>query len=161
MILYQKEKYMEYLDLAAKSLRTADHMAYVTYPLLKEKRILFEILNNVYSSILNIINAILQYDYLYKRIQLYREAETNMQTFKEKCAFRYSINNEEIEKISEIMKIMEAHKNSPLEFMRKDKLVIMNDNMHTDTLTLERIREYVFLTKILFKKAQDKISQMR
>ena len=54
------EKFIEYLDSSARNLRTADHMAYVTYPLLKEKRILFEILNNIYTSVLNIVNAILQ-----------------------------------------------------------------------------------------------------
>lgn len=157
MNLYQKEKYMEYLELAGKSLRTADHMAYVTYPLLKEKMILFEILNNVYSSILNIINAVLQYDYLYKRINLYKDAETNLQTFREKCAPRYSINREEIGKIGEIMEIMGRHKNSQMEFMRKDKLVIMGENMHTETLTLEKIREFVFIAKIIQKKTEEKI----
>ena len=156
-MILQKEKYNEYLEMAAKSLRNADHMAYVIYPLLREKRILFQILNNVYSSLLNIINAILQYDYVYKRINLYKDSGRNLATFREKCALRYGINKEEVEAIFEVISIMEKHKNSPLEFMKKDRLVIMGDNLHIDSLTLERIKAFIFVAKIIQKKTQDKI----
>ena len=156
-MIIQREKYIEYLDLAGKSLRTADHMAYVTYPLLREKRILLEILNNVYSSLLNVINSVLQYDYMYKRINLYQEASTNMQTFREKCAFRYSINREELQQIGEIIELVEKHKSAHMEFMRKDKLVIMGENMHPESLSLDKVRGFIFMAKIVLKKSEDKI----
>jgi hypothetical protein len=151
------EKFIEYLDSSARNLRTADHMAYVTYPLLKEKRILFEILNNIYTSVLNIVNAILQYEYFYKRISLYKESRDNLAVFKERCASRYQISQDEISKINELFSLIEKHKNSPFEFVRKDKIVIMGENLHTDFINLEKIKAYLLLSKDVLRKAEVRI----
>ena len=64
------EKFIENLDKSASLLQTADHMLYMTYPLIREKRLLLKILNETYLVVLGIVNAILQYEYFYKRINL-------------------------------------------------------------------------------------------
>ena len=64
------EKFQENLVQAIKNLQIADHMAYVTYPLINEKRLLLKIFDEIYKSIISCINAILNYEYLYKRIKL-------------------------------------------------------------------------------------------
>ena len=43
------EKFIESLDKAVAILKTADHMLYMTYPLIREKRLLLKILNETYS----------------------------------------------------------------------------------------------------------------
>ena len=52
------EKFIESLERAKIFLQNADHFANVTFPLLKEKRLLLKILDELASSLVNIINAI-------------------------------------------------------------------------------------------------------
>ena len=148
------EKFIENLDKAAIVLKTADHMLYMTYPLIKEKRLLLKILNETYQAILNVVNAILQYEYLYKRIQLYKSAKDNFEVFKNKCAPKYHISLEQVEKIKELFNLIEKHKNSPFEFVRNDKVVIMTNALKTDTVTLEKMKSYILMTKDVLRKAE-------
>ncbi len=97
------EKFHQDLKEAIKALQIADHMTYVTFPLVNEQRLILKIFDEIYKSIIGCINAILNYEYLYKRIKLYRDTNDNMQTFINKCAKNYTLNNEQIKKIKEIL----------------------------------------------------------
>lgn len=153
------EKFLDSLESADRTLRTADHMTYITFPLIKDKRLLIKILSEIYSSVLNIINAILQYEYFYKRIVLYQDAGMNFKTFRERCAARFGISQENIGKVVNLFEVIEKHKQSPLEFVRKDKFVIMSDNAHTDTVTTENLKEFLILAKDMLKKANSVIQK--
>jgi hypothetical protein len=146
------EKYQESLQKSIKSLQIADHMAYVTYPIVKDKRLLLKILDKIYESLIGMINSILQYDYLWKRVQLYKDPKSNFQVFKEKSGPRCGISSMEISEIIEILAIIEKHKKSPLEFARKDKIVIMSDNLRTSVIDIERVKTYLILTKKTLEK---------
>lgn len=147
------EKFIENLDKASKNLQTADHLLYMTYPIVKEKRLLLKILNEVHAVVLSIVNAILQYEYLYKRIDLYKDARINFQIFREKCAPRFKITREQISKILEIFSLAEKHKKSPFEFVKDDKIVIMTNSFKTDIVNVEKMKDYIFTSKDLLKKA--------
>jgi hypothetical protein len=151
------EKYIEKLDKAAIGLKTADHMLYMTYPLVKEKRLLLKILNEVYSVVINIINAVLQYEYLYKRITLYKDSKSNLEVFQQECAPRYNITPQQITRIFEIFNLTEKHKKSPFEFVRNNKIVIMSNTLKTDTITADKLKEYILVTKDLLRKAETTI----
>ena len=99
------EKFIESLDKASEVLKTADHMLYMTYPLIKEKRLLLKILNEIYFVILNTLNAILQYEYFNKRIHLYKSARDNFEVFRNQCAPRYLISPEQIQRIKEVFEL--------------------------------------------------------
>lgn len=148
------EKFIENLDKAASLLQTADHMLYMTYPLIKEKRLLLKILNEIYIVNLNIVNAILQYEYFYKRVNLYKDAKENFSVFKNKCAPRYGIDEEQIRKILEIFNLAEKHKKSPFEFVRNNKVVIMTNALKTDTVTIEKMKDFIITAKDLLRKAE-------
>lgn len=145
------------LQSASKALQTADHMVYITFPLIKENRLLIKILSEIYSAVLSLVNVVLQYDSAYKRVILTENASENFRIFREKCSPRFGISPAELEKIIEIFKLMEEHKASPMEFVRRDKFVIMSDNLKTDTLTLDRLKDYLRTSKCLLQKVGDRI----
>jgi len=151
-----QEKFIESLEHATKSLQTADHLTYITFPLIKEKRLLLKILSEINQSIVDTINAILQYEYLYKRIHIYTEAKANFETFK-LIAHRFNLSNEQISKVIEIMTLNERHKKSPFEFVKNDKIIIMSGSMQTDTLTLEKIKSFLIEAKDILRKANLKL----
>lgn len=151
------EKFLSALDSASKTLQTADHMIYITFPLIKDNRILIKIFNEIYTTLLSLVNTVLQYDYAYKRVMLYNDAKINFRNFREKCAPRFGITQEEVAKIIEIFKVMEKHTQSPMEFVKNDKFVILSDSLQTDVVTIEKLKEYLLTTKNIMQKVSNKI----
>ena len=90
------EKFLENLASAEKTLQTAVHMIYVTFPLIKDKRLILKVIQETKNALTDCINSILQYEYIYKRINLYNDSKSNFKTFSEKCAPRYNITKQEL-----------------------------------------------------------------
>ncbi|HDI02984.1 MAG TPA: hypothetical protein ENF67_00355 [Candidatus Pacearchaeota archaeon] len=151
------ESVKKLLEEAEKKIRLSDHMTYITYPLVKDVRLLKNILEQLYNVAEKIIMAVLSYEYTYKRIGKPRfKAESDFVTFKE-CSKRFNINEEELEKIKALLELMEKHKKSSLEFTRKDRLVFMLGNARTGSVNLEEMKSYLYALKNVLKKVKEKI----
>ena len=151
------EKFLENLILAEKMIQTADHMIYVTFPLIKDKRLLLKILQEMKNAIALCINAILQYEYLYKRIKLYKDSRLNFKIFIEKCVPRYRITKEEINQIMELFDFVEKQKESPFEFVKDEKLVVLGTGLRPRIMTVERTKELMMVAKSILKKTKETI----
>lgn len=120
-------------------LKAADHLAYVTYPLTKDKNLLKKIFENLEASIENILNF----------------SEMKEETIKKE--FSRMLDEKEINKLLEMAEILKRKKNSTIEFLRKNQLVWMNENLKSSAISLEELKEYIRLTKkILIKLKTDK-----
>ena len=153
------EKFQENLNDAVKNLQIADHMTYVTFPLVRDNRLLLKIFDNIYKSIIGSINAILNYEYLYKRIKIYTDINENFQTFSNKCVKNYSLTNEQIRRIQQIISLNKQHKQSAMEFVKQDKVVILSDNLGTEIIDIQKIKEFLLLAKELLMKTNNKIKE--
>jgi len=154
-----QKRFLELLDDAKKNIQLADHMTYMTFPLLQDNRLLFKILEELNNGFLDIINSILQYEYLYKRIQLSKDPKKNFKLFKEKCAPAYKISEDELQYIIQILTLYKKHKKSGFEFVKNGKVVIMSDNLKTETISLDKIKEFLIISKKILKKVSAKIKQ--
>jgi len=140
------------LEEARRMIKTADHMIYVTYPILKENRLLIRILEQINTAIFNIIGMIMQHEYSYKRIKIYSDNRINLETFETKCAPRYGISSDYLKGIKELFELIERHKKSPMEFVRQNKFIIMSDDLRTDNITLDRLKFFLAISKDLLRK---------
>ncbi|MBI2124543.1 hypothetical protein HYT92_02015, partial [Candidatus Pacearchaeota archaeon] len=96
----------------------------------------------------------LQYDYVYKRISLYKNPRENFETFRRKSAPRLNITDDEVKSIVEVFRLVSEHKNNPMEFIRKEKLVIMSSNLHTAVVSVEMIKKFLSDAKSMLSKAE-------
>jgi len=150
-------KFIDLLEKAKKNIHLADHMTYMTFPLVQDNKLLFKILEQLNSGLVNVINSILQYEYLYKRIQLSQDKAKNLDIFKQKCSIRYTITNEEIQDIIKIFNLHKKHKESGFEFIKNGKVIIMSDNLQTESITLEKTKQFLNTAKSVLKKVERKI----
>lgn len=150
------EKFQENLKEAIRSLQIADHMAYVTFPLVNEQRLLLKIFDEICKSIINCINALLNYEYLYKRVHLYVDNGENIRTFT-KCAKGYNLTNEQIKKILEILELNKKHKQSAMEFVKRNRIIILSDSLGTQILDIHKIKEYLILAKELLMRVNERV----
>ena len=148
------EKFFENLEKSEKIIQTAGHLLYVTYPLVKDKKLLLKILTEIKNGLASCINAVLQYEYLYGRVRLSQDAKINFKTFMEKCCPRYNISETEVKKMLKLFNLIEKHKSSPFEFVRGDKVVILTENMNHETITIEKVKEFLNSSKNLLEKSK-------
>jgi len=143
------EKFKEDFQKAIRSLKIADHMTYVTYPLINEKRLLLKIFIEITNSITYCISSILDYEQVNSKppIELFIEN-----------AKKYEISNSQIKKIREILKINQKYKESAMEFVKKNKIVILSDNLQTQTLNILKIKEFLLIAKEFLMKVNIRIS---
>ena len=145
------EEYDKLLKEAIRHLQIADHMTYVTLPLINENRLLLKIFDEICLSIIKSINSILSYEHFCKRINLYTNYSNNLETFV-RIAKNYDISNEQLRKIKEIININNQHKQSAVEFVKRDRVVIMSDNLGTQILDIRIIKQYLLFVKELIVK---------
>ncbi len=154
---------MEYVRRAIaeanNAFRTADHLAYVSYPILKDNRLLMAITQNLYIAGLKGMDAVLYYEYLHKRIShMPFDFDSRLLIF-ERIAPRMKIKSEICRTIRELRFVMNEHKTSSVEFSRRDNFVICSDNYTTlqvvniETVknNLNNIKEFLFACNSLCK----------
>lgn len=149
------EKYDESILLAKKAIKIADHMTYMTYPLVRDLKIIVSITENIYLAVINAMESVLQYDRFYKRINpLAENFDSRFQVFKEKCAPRYEFDRDDLMLIEELRNIIKHHTDSNMEFVRSDKLIICSPTFKMKTLDISAIKQYLIRTKKFIRKAE-------
>jgi len=141
---------------ASNKFKTADHMIYVTYPLLNDPKLIIIITDNLYFSLLRSIEAILQYEYHYKRLDnVPQKINETIRVFKDLIIKRYGFSESILKVFDDLHKITEVRKKSPVEFIRKDNFVICDRLYSTKMINLQKIKEYVQEIKPFIKKTQE------
>lgn len=146
------EKFQEARDKALKNLKIADHMVSVTYPLLKDNRLLLAATENLFLSVSNAMNAILYYDRLFKRVPPFTDSfDVKFSLFKRKCAQRYHLKPTHAELIKEVRDILVYHRKSPVEFSRKDTFVICSSDYRLRTISQKDLKDYLGKAKVFIQ----------
>jgi len=153
------EKFLENIYESERILAKVGHMVYVTYPIVKDKKLLIQMLLEIKTALAKSITAILQYEYYYKRITLSKSPKENLRTFKTKCASKYNITFEEMQKIFELFDIIEKHNNSPFEFKKEEKIVILSETLNPKIIEFEEIKGFLALTRVILEKTKNIILQ--
>jgi len=150
-------KIEENLEEVAKSIKTADHLIYLSFPLLQDKRILLKAVIKIKETINKCINSILRFEYLNKKIRLYKDPKKNFKVFKDTCSTKYNISNQEIKDIIELFELAEHQEKSSMEFMKDEKVIILSENMKARQISIEKAKKFLLLAKNLLKKTQENL----
>ncbi len=152
--------YLDFLKRAKNDLKIADHIAYVTYSLVKEPKLMLSVIDSLYNSVENIINAILYYEKTYKRINTFPEnINSKIFIFKNEVMKRYNIERRFLIAIEDIIELVNTRKKSPIEFKRGDKYVICTKDYKMKIINLDNIKKYINEIKLLSSKIEQIISR--
>jgi len=147
------EKFQEYREKALKNIKIADHILSVTYPLVQDPKLLLAVIENIYFAFDNAMTSILDYERLFKRIpDVGEKFEIKFDIFRKKVAQNCNINQEHLKTIVELREMIKEHKESPVEFSRKDKFVICSDSYKMRTLSKEEIKKYISKAKLFIEE---------
>ena len=142
------EKFAIYKQRAVQNVKVADHMLTMTYPLLKDPKLLLAVLENLFMATTNTIASILYYERLFKRVPPFHDTfESKYTMFKQKIVQRYQVDLKWVRFIAELKELVQDHKESTTEFPRKGKFFMADDNYRIKTLGEEDLKYYLKLTK--------------
>lgn len=147
-------------DKARQKIKVADHMLFMTYPLVKDPKLLLSIIENVFASLDIGMDAVLKHERLFKRIPPYHDTfPSRFELFKKKIIPRYGLSPHYGELVREIQRLLAERKKSPVEFARKDKFVICSPSYNLKTVDVNLVKKYIFETKIFIDKIEKIVSQ--
>ncbi len=117
------------------------------YKLVEDKKLLLKVLEEIQKSIINSLN-ILNKNILFNKTIIPKKRKKIIKILK-----KSNFQTEDIKKVMKILLINDQHKKSALEFRKKEKIVIMMDNLNILTLDINEIKDYIKLAKKLYIKA--------
>ncbi len=149
------------LDKANILIKRADHMFYVTYPLIKDTKLIITMAENINGGMMYAMDAILMYEKLYKRISLYPEDfKVKIDIFRDSIARRYGINREHIVLIQDLKKFLEERKKSGVEFVKDDKYMLFNQKKELKSLGIDKLKQNLNMSKDFLKKVNGILSNV-
>ena len=150
------EKFQLLRQESLKNYQVADHILTVTFPLIKDTKLLLGVTDNMFSALTNAMSSVLHHERIFKLVPLFEDTfDSKFNVFRYKCVPRYKINQEYIDLIQELGEIITLHKRSPIEFKRKDRFIICSKNYQMRGITTNQLKTYLQKTKEFLKIAQD------
>ena len=147
------ELHEEAMERAKKKFQLADHMLNVTYRLLKDTKLLLPIIENLFLSMANAMAAVLYFERKYKKIPAFSDTfESKFNIFKQYCVSKHDIDKSYIGDMHEIKTIIIERKRSPVEFVRKERLVICDENYKIRSISTADIRSYLSKAKLFIEE---------
>lgn len=154
------EHFRNLVKEANKAFETADHLAYMTYPLVNDKKILMLIAEHVHKALLKGMEAFLYYDSLYKRISIMPTSfENQFSIFKNYTTRRYKLPSDVVVLIREIDDLIKHREMAPMEFTRRENYIIASNNYKLKTVSIEKVKRYVKETKYFLERLNEVLEE--
>ncbi len=142
------ERFHEELAEGRRQLRAADHLISMTYPLVRDNRLLLSAAESLFSAGKNITLSLLHYEEAFKRIPRFREDFDSMiQLFRSRCMPNYKLSSEYNKVLGELKDLSDNHKSSSVEFSRKDCFIICSGTYSLKRVTMVQLKDYVGILK--------------
>ena len=147
--------YKELFNAAKKEMGLADHLLYVTFPLVKENKFLLAILEHIINSAQKTLQALIEHEHYYKRVRLcppnfalqvsaYREIEKT-----------YALDPIFFRLFKKLLEIQRFEKDSLVRFKRGDKYILTTGEYNQVTvLDLDNIKKFLNCTKKFVERVE-------
>lgn len=147
------EQFNQLVEEANKAFETADHLAYVTFPVVNDMKLLLGVAEQLHKAAKRAMEALLCYDAEYKRIPVMPLGfQQQYDIFKRVTARRYQIPRECMLLLEELQDILANRQSARLEFVKRDKFIFASESFKVRTLSLQKIKEYIQITKVFIEK---------
>ncbi|HLD02157.1 MAG TPA: hypothetical protein VJC07_00455 [Candidatus Nanoarchaeia archaeon] len=139
---------------------TADHLAYVTYPLVNDTKLLVVVVDNLHKSLFKGMQALVRYDKIYKRIPpIGDDFYSVFEAFKTRTGPRYNFSRDFTMLMIDMNNLLKERADSPIEFRRRDHFVIASQDYKLRAINLNKVKEYVTGTKHFIQRLNEVITK--
>ena len=166
-IMYEREraedfqKYRELIRKAKKEIKLSDHLLYVTYPLISELKFLLSVTEHIITSLNYAIEAILEYEWAYKKIDAYPKGNFRAMIgiFDEKIADSYDFGSATKRYLNRMAELKFFIDKSTMQFRRNDAFILTSDDYNIRKIDLATVKKQLLHAKNFISKVEGKICQ--
>lgn len=149
------ERVQRFIEEAKETFKSADHLACMTYPMIREPKLIYSIAEKLYLANSRIMDAILYHEYAQRTISVVPvEFETRFNLFRDELVKKRGISNEVIQMILDLHELVQANRNCPVAFAKDESYNFYCNNTTKKTITIELAKRYLSLTRQLIKQTE-------
>lgn len=146
------DKLQRYVKEAESAVNISHHLITKTFPLSTDPKILLSILKNIHIAHENILLAVLDNEFLRPKISQSAGFVIKFDRFKSLMTEKKLLSDSEVLVLKRVDDDWNIHNKSDVEFARKQKLIMADNNYQLKQLTPEKMKEYISQTQIILKK---------
>ena len=128
----------EILEFNQKSKRIEKLIFIATF--FKSKKLILKILEEQYLASKNLAISILKFSHIKGEIKLQNNPDENLKILKETIANNWEI-KKEVDDIISLFNIHKKHKESPIEFMKKGIVIILDEEQNIEKITINKLKK--------------------
>ncbi|MBI2040511.1 MAG: hypothetical protein HYT16_00225 [DPANN group archaeon] len=142
------ELYYELIDAARKEIELADHLLYVTYPMIKETKFLLAISEHVIKAANQALHALLEFEHTYKRVEMFSTNFAVMiSVYRNKIEPFYNFDQKFYRLLNKMQEIQRMGIESAIRFRHGERYVLAGHDYRLTTIDYESVKRYSNLTK--------------
>lgn len=127
---------------ARKKFEIAEHLLYTTFPLVNDTKILITIAGNLYKSVFKGIDALIKYNYIYKKISKEPvDVMEKIEMFKN-FADKYKFDRNFVVLAQDLKSLMAHKNNAPIEFKRGSNYVLADKNYKLRSVNYDKVKSF-------------------
>ncbi len=146
---------------AEKALGDSERIMAHTFPLLQEPKLLLSSLEGIFLSFSYAMGYVLMRSSERDEEYSHLSFDDKVQLFKEKANDEELMNVHYLDTIKEIKEILLLHKRSPVEFSRKDKLVICSEDYGMKIIHAKDVTHYLEIARAFLKTIREVIQKQK
>ena len=147
-------------DNATRKYEGARHLLNVTFPMIKDPKLLLGVVHNLSASLESSMDTILAHERLLRLVPIYNNNyESKFNLFRMKSVKRNNVSPAAIHLMSELRYIIDLHKKSPMEFQRGNRFVICNKDYQLKVISIKDLQQYLYTTKDMLDLAHQIVSK--
>ncbi|MFC1723776.1 hypothetical protein ACFL0V_06555 [Nanoarchaeota archaeon] len=135
---------MDEKEAAIRSLRVAEYMLENTYPTVQDPKLLLAIIDDIFISLTHLMKHF---------IKNKKDIPSLFESFKA-ISKSHGFSDEDLNFILKMKKILQDHKDSKVEFTRKDKFIICLEHYKLEPIGVEEVKAYIFKAKYLLRRLE-------
>jgi hypothetical protein len=140
-------------ERARRSIQVAEHMLIKTYPVVDDPKLILAVAGDIYTALTSSMEALLISKKEENQLEFSNDFSSRFSAFKG-IANDHGFSEEDLAMIEELDRIMEEHRESPVEFARKDKFVICDEKYNLEAISLDDMKSYLFKARLFIEKAE-------
>jgi len=142
------DEYLVQIKNANNKIKNSVYLLSTTYNLIKDPKVLLNVIKNLNSAIDLSISALLNRDKDLKLIPNFHDSPTSrLNVFIQRCSRKYGFDKNINSFISEIKELVDDHNVSPVEFSRNKELIICNNDFGFKKINFELCNKFLTKTK--------------
>ncbi len=143
---------------AINEVKVADHMLTMTYPLIRDPKMLIAILQKLLNASNKALDTAIRLEYEWKRINaIPQNFNAKIDILRKGFIKEYNFTNQEIKTVKDIYRIILEHKNASIEFSRHEKFIISDNDYRLRTISVDQIKRYIPLVKSFIEKIYKRV----